>query len=96
MSQIARALRLGIRKNRQYLEKILADDDQNKKRDMLHKVEVEKRPASEVWAVRAKELAHYTWERWLLEVISILETVWLDELTNTTGALPTVENDSLR
>lgn len=74
-----------------YLEKILADDDQSKKRDMLHKVEVEKRPPSEVWAVRAKELAHYTWERWLLEVNSILKTVTLDELTNTTGALPTVK-----
>jgi hypothetical protein len=44
-----------------------------------------------VWAVCAKELAHYTWERWLLEVNSILKTVTLDKLTNTTSALPTVK-----
>jgi len=47
---------------------------------MLQKVEEEKRLPSEVWAVRAKELVHYTWERWLLEVNSILKTVTLDEL----------------
>jgi hypothetical protein len=74
-----------------HLDKILADDDQNKRRDMLRKVEEEKRPPSEVWAVRAKELAHYNWERWLLEVNSILKTVTLDELTDTTSAVPTVK-----
>lgn len=74
-----------------YLDKILADEDQDKRRDMLKKVEEEKRPPSEVWAVRAKELAHYTWERWLLEVNSILKTVTLDELTNTASAVPTVK-----
>lgn len=74
-----------------YLDKILGDEDQNKRCDMLKKVEEEKRPPSEVWAVRAKELAHYTWERWLLEVNSILKTVTLDELTNTASAVPTVK-----
>lgn len=74
-----------------YLDKILADEDQKKRTDMLQKVEEEKRLPSEVWAVRAKELVHYTWERWLLEVNSILKTVTLDELTNTSGAIPTVK-----
>jgi hypothetical protein len=74
-----------------YLEKILADEDQTKRLAMLAKVEQEKRIPSEAWAVRAKELAHYTWERWLLEVNSILKTVTLNELTNTKDAVPTVK-----
>ena len=74
-----------------YLDKILADEDQTKRQNMLNQVQEAKTPPSVVWAVRAKELAHYTWERWLLEVNSILKTVTLDELTNTASALPTVK-----
>jgi ParB/Sulfiredoxin domain len=74
-----------------YLDKILGDEDLEKRADMLRQVEEQRSHPSEVWAIRAKEMTKYTWERWLLELTSILNTVTLDDLKDTRGAIPTVE-----
>lgn len=58
-----------------YLDKILADPDESERTKNLREVEVDKRLPSDVWAERAAVLSPETWEKWLLQVNSILKTV---------------------
>jgi ParB-like nuclease domain len=62
-----------------YLDKLLADEDTEKREVNLKKVEVEKVPPRVVWAERAMELYKLTWEKWLFQVNSILKTVSLGD-----------------
>ena len=74
-----------------YLDKILCDEDENKRSYNLDQVEVDKRKPSDVWAERAKELTTLTWEKLLFEVNSILKAVTLEALSDTADAVHTVE-----
>lgn len=62
-----------------YLDKILADEDAEKKDVNLKKVEEDKEHPSDVWAERAMELFKPTWSKWLLQVASILKRVSLGD-----------------
>ena len=74
-----------------YLDNILADEDVAKREENLRKVQHEKQRPSDAWADRAKELATLTWDKWLSEVNLILTKVTLQELSDTTDAVATVE-----
>ena len=74
-----------------YLDKILSDEDEEKRDTNLRQVEVDKRTPSDVWAERAKELTTLTWDKWLFEVDKILQTVTLLDLSNPTEAAPVVK-----
>src|SRR5208337_2323083 len=62
-----------------YLDKILSDEDLEKRNVNLKKVEDEKLAPSKVWAMRAMELFKPTWSKWLFEVDSILKSVSLGD-----------------
>lgn len=62
-----------------YLDKILADEDAEKRDANLKKVEEDKEHPSDVWADRAMELFKPTWSKWLLQVDSILKRVSLGD-----------------
>ena len=62
-----------------YLDKILADEDAEKRDANLKKVEEGKQHPSDVWAERAMELYTLTWSKWLFQVTSILKTVSLGD-----------------
>ena len=73
-----------------YLDKILADEDSEKRIANLKQVEEgDKRHPSDVWAARAVELFKLTWSKWLLQVASILKTVSLGDDFNTDKAKDT-------
>lgn len=61
------------------LEKILMDEPVTIRDANLREVEQEKRHPSLVWAKRAMALYKLTWEKWLLQVNSILKTVSLGD-----------------
>lgn len=58
-------------------ENILREEDDERREQMLHEVEVEKRCPSDVWAERAAELQKLQWDKWLLKVNAILKAVTL-------------------
>ncbi len=64
---------------RQY-EKILADEDEDRRAQMITAVEVEKQKPSEVYAERAAELRKPRWDTWLREVAALLGRPNLAEL----------------
>lgn len=74
-----------------YLDRILADEDINKRDRNLREVEEKHRHPSEVWAERAMELYTLTWEKWLFQVSSILKTVSLGDDFSTDNAKQTAK-----
>lgn len=65
------------------LEKILREEDDERREQMLEAVENEGRRPSDVWAERAAELQKLQWDKWLLKVNSILKAVALgDDLSS--------------
>jgi ParB-like nuclease domain len=62
-----------------YLDKILADEDVEKRYANLKLVEEEKLHPSDVWAARAMEIFKLTWNKWLFQTASILRTVSLGD-----------------
>lgn len=61
------------------LEKILADQDEDKRIEMLRKVEEDKAPPSIVWAERSVELQKLQWDKWLSKVNTVLSRVNLGD-----------------
>lgn len=72
-----------------YLDKILADEDIEKRDRNLQEVEEKHHHPSKVWAKRAMELYTLTWEEWLFQVNSILQTVSLGDDFSTASAKQT-------
>ena len=72
-----------------YLDKILSDDNEEKRDANLKLVEKEKQHPSDVWAARAMELFKLTWSKWLFQVASILKTVSLGDDFSTNKAKET-------
>lgn len=62
-----------------YLDKILADEDLEKRDANLKRVEDDKEHPSDVWAERAAEIFKPTWSKWLSEVDLILKRVTLGD-----------------
>lgn len=69
------------------LEKILADDDPSRMKDMLREVEVEKKKPSDVYANRAAELRKPRWDRWLKQVAELLNKLSVGNLETTEEAI---------
>lgn len=57
------------------LDKILREEDEKRRKDMLKDVEVHHRHPSDVWAEREAELTIPRWETWLHEVSKLLAGV---------------------
>lgn len=90
------------------LSAILKDIDENKKVQMLARVEVDKIKPSIVWAERASELQTLHWDRWLFKVNSIIKRITMSDdlssdaavdvtrkLTNILNELDLHDNDML-
>jgi hypothetical protein len=73
------------------LDRILADEDISKRDKNLREVEENHRHPSQVWAERSMELYTYTWEKWLVEVNSILKRVSLGDDFSTDNAKQTAK-----
>lgn len=72
------------------LEKILADQDVDKRKEMLRKVEEDKSQPSIVWAERSVELQKLQWDKWLNKVNTVLSRVNLgDDLQSDKAAVVT-------
>lgn len=61
------------------LSNILEDPDEEKREEMLHKVEVDKERPSDVWAARSVELQKQRWDKWLEKVTAVLSRVNLGD-----------------
>jgi hypothetical protein len=72
------------------LEKILSDEVPQKRDDMLKEVEENKLHPSDIWAERLKEITEYKWDRWLLEVKSVLQQVTVAELAQVEASRPVI------
>ncbi len=62
------------------LKEILEDEDPDKRKEMLYRVEVDKEKPSDVWAERSSELQKIQWDGWLREVHSRLKQVTMDDI----------------
>nr|BDD46378.1 hypothetical protein 7 [Halieaceae bacterium] len=62
------------------LIQILNDEDREKSRFNIERVEVNKERPSDVWAERAAELKQLQWDKWLLKTDGVLRRVTLDDL----------------
>lgn len=62
------------------LEKILADEDEQKRKENLKRVVEGKERPSDVWAERSAELQVLQWDRWLAKVAAVLKTVTIGDL----------------
>jgi len=72
------------------LEKILRDEDEEIRKQMLEEVEEAKTLPSIVWAKRAAELQKLQWDKWLLKITSILKTVTFGDDLSSEDAKATV------
>lgn len=60
-----------------FLSKLLSDEDDDKRRDNILRVEKDMEQPSVVWAQRAQELKKLEWSRWLESVSNVLARVQL-------------------
>jgi len=63
-----------------YLDKILSDEDEEKRSRMISEVEDEKKRPDAVWAHRAEELRRLQWDRWFQKVALVLGGVTLGNI----------------
>lgn len=62
------------------LDKILSDEDEQKRSTMLAEVENEKKRPDSVWARRAEELRKLQWDRWLEKVAHIINGITASDI----------------
>ncbi len=61
------------------LDKILKDEDQERREQMVQEVEIDKRCPSDVWAERSEEIKKLRWETWLKHALDIVRRVNLGD-----------------
>lgn len=71
--------------------KILSDEDQQKRTEMLQNVESDHKRPSLVWARRAEELAKIEWESWLEKVNDAVSGISLGDSFDTAAAEQAVQ-----